>query len=83
MTEKNWIFCHVDFTNDFYEQIYRDKIPTMEFSCYFSDALNFFVHALDFSFLLPFKAEMSQYLPILLGVLLEKDRAEQSREYIL
>lgn len=59
MSEKNSIFCHVNFTNEFYEQIYRDKILTMEFPYYFSDALNFFVHALDFSFLLPFKAEMS------------------------
>lgn len=58
----------MDFTNDFFEQIYRDKILTMEFSSYFSDAPNFFVHALDFSLSLPFKAEMPQYSPVLLGV---------------
>lgn len=68
MTEKNSIFCHVDITNDFYEQIYSDKILTMEFSSYFSDALNFFVHALDFSLSFPFKGEMSQYSLVLLGV---------------
>lgn len=58
----------MDFTNDFYEQIYRDKTLPMKFFNYFLDALNSFVHALDFSLPLPFKEEMSQYSPILLGV---------------
>lgn len=68
MTEKNSIFCHVDITNDSYEQIYSDKILITELSSYFSDALNFFVHALDFSLSFPFKGEMSQYSLVLLGV---------------